>query len=348
MTDRYSWLKFLIFAVLCTAISIGIAAVIGNWRFGDATSYSAEFASAQGLLVNDAVKISGVTVGKVTGIDVTERGTALVEFKVDDEYGLTDDSRVLVRWRDVFGLRFLYVERGEGQPTAAGHVYDTTSTVGAPDLNTLLDQLVPVMTALDPELQNQVLESLATGLVGRDDEVQAILADGGKLLEALASRDTEIELLIQDATTIISAYSARRGDLTALLSSFADVAESLASRNDLLVSSVVAVADAQEDLDRLLRANDVNLRAALDEAEAILTVVTNRTDQLDEIMEGSGQGLIAYHLVSRLGQWFNIAVPGASSGGDTFTNRNGAELPDRDPNGGPATAGAAGFFSTGG
>jgi phospholipid/cholesterol/gamma-HCH transport system substrate-binding protein len=348
MTDRYSWLKFLVFAVFCTAISIGIAAVIGNWRFSAATSYSAEFQTAQGLLVNDAVKISGVTVGKVTGIDVTERGTALVEFEVDDEFSLTDDSRVLVRWRDVFGLRFLYVERGEGQVAAAGHIYATTSTAGAPDLNTLLDQIVPVMTALDPKLQNQVLEALATGLVGRDDDVQAILADGANLLEALASRDTEIEFLIKDATTIISAYSDRRDDLTALLSSFADVAESLASRNDLLVSSVVAVADAQEDLDRLLRANDVNLRAALDEAEIILAIVTNRTEQLDEIMEGSGQGLIAYHLVSRLGQWFNIGVPGASNDGATLTTRDGAALPDRDPNGKPVNAGAAGFFSTGG
>ncbi len=196
MTDRYSWLKFLIFVVVCTAISVGIAAVIGNWRFTDATDYSAEFETAQGLLVNDAVKISGVTVGKVKDIEVTDRGTALVHFEVDDEFALTDDSRVLVRWRDVFGLRFLYVERGDGQLAAPGHLYDTTSTVGAPDLNTLLDRIVPVLTALDPELQNQVLEALATGLVGRDDDVQAILADGANLLEALASRDSEIEFLI--------------------------------------------------------------------------------------------------------------------------------------------------------
>lgn len=358
MTERFTGTKFTIFLVVCVAISFLIAAVIGNWRFGETREYSATFGSAQGLIVNDAVKISGVTVGKVNSIEVTPDGEALVGFEVDEQYELTDDSQVLIRWRDVFGLRFLYVDPGEGQVVDTGHDFPRSQTVAAPDLTVLLDRIVPVLNALNPELQNIVLEALAEGLVGRDDEVESIIQEGADLTEAIASRDAEIESLITDTTTIVEAYNGRRDDLQALVGSFADVAESIAERNDLLVSSVTQVADAQEDLDRLLKANDQNLRDALDEAEIIVNVLEERVDSgvLEELAEFGGEGLVAYHLISRTGQWFDISVAGSSVDQVELATRNGAELPENsndDANAAqsstqrPAPA-IGSFFSTGG
>lgn len=359
MTDRFAGIKFLVFMIVCIGISFVIAAVIGNWRFTDAHQYTAEFGSAQGLLVNDAVKISGVTVGKVNAIEVTEDGTALVTFEVDEQYDVTDDSSIAIRWRDVFGLRFLYVDPGDGPTVDNGHDFPREQTVAAADLTVLLDRIVPVLNSLNPELQNIVLEALAQGLVGRDDEVARIIADGADLTEAIASRDSEIESLITDTTTIVEAYSNRRDDLQTLIGSFADVSESIAARNDLLVSSVVQVADAQEDLDRLLDANDANLRAALDEAELIVRTIAERTPEFEFVLESAGEGLVAYHRISRLGQWFNISVPGSSIDEQPLATRDGAALPPDQGEGAgndqpsdtplpaiPGDGGLAGFFST--
>lgn len=328
MTDRFAGVKFLVFLVVCVGISFLIAAVIGNWRFGATNEYSAEFGTVQGLLVNDAVKIAGVTVGKVNAISVDGEGNARVDFEVDEGYEITEDSVVAIRWRDVFGLRFLYVDPGDGEPAASGTTFPREQTVAAPDLTVLLDRIVPVLNALNPELQNIVLDALAEGLVGRDDEVERLIQDGADLTEAIASRDAEIESLITDSTTIIEAYSERRDDLQALIGSFADVAESVAARNDLLVSSVVQVADAQEELDRLLEANDANLRAALDEAEAIVDQIADRTEVFEDVLETGGEGLVAYHRISRLGQWFNISLAGSSIDEEPVATRNNARLPD--------------------
>lgn len=341
MTDRFALLKFLVFALVCIAFSVLLAGVIGNWSLAARTPYQAEFASAQGLLVNDAVKISGVTVGKVTAIDVTDEGTALVSFEVDEEHDLTDDSRVTIRWRDVFGLRFLYVTPGEGDVVAASHRFDTSATQGAVDLNVLLQRLVPVMQALDPEVQNELLAALSEGLVGNDDEIRGLIEDGATLATELASRDQQIEGLIRDATTVVSAYANRREELQGLLASFAGVAETLAERNDLLESSVVNVGEAQAELDRLLRDNDAELRGLLDEAEDVVSVLASRTDRLEETLESGGRGLLAYHLISRDGQWFNIRPPGASAGGSTLSTERGAALPPRDESAGPSRGSAA-------
>lgn len=352
MTERFTGTKFLIFLLVCVGVSFLIATVIGNWRFTDSHDYTAEFASAQGLIVNDAVKISGVTVGKVKGIEVTEQGTALVTFEVDEQYEVTEDSTISIRWRDVFGLRFLYVDPGDGAEVEPGHDFPRDQTLAAPDLTVLLDRIVPVLNALNPELQNIVLEALAEGLVGRDDEVAEIIADGAELTEAIASRDAEIEALINDSTTIVEAYSNRRDDLQSLVRSFADVSESIAQRNDLLVSSVVQVADAQEDLDRLLEANDENLRAALDDAEVIVAEIAGRTGELEDILETGGEGLVAYHRISRKGQWFDINVAGSSLDEEPLATRDGAELPDEQGDGGDTASSStspdvASFFGTG-
>lgn len=328
MTDRLAGVKFLVFLLVCVGISFVIAAVIGNWRFGPTNEYTAEFATVQGLLVNDAVKIAGVTVGKVNDISVTPHGTARVHFEVDEGYEVTEDSVIAIRWRDVFGLRFLYVDPGDGELAPSGTTFPSEQTVAAPDLTVLLDRVVPVLNALNPELQNIVLDALAQGLVGRDDEVDQLIQDGADLTEAIASRDAEIESLITDSTTIIEAYGARRDDLQTLIRSFADVAESVAARNDLLVSSVVQVADAQEELDRLLEANDAELRAALDEAEVIVDQIADRADTFGDVIRTGGAGLVAYHRISRWGQWFNISVAGSSIDEQTVATRDGAELPD--------------------
>jgi phospholipid/cholesterol/gamma-HCH transport system substrate-binding protein len=329
MGYRFPGLKFVAFTLVCIAFSVWIAAVIGNLSLESRTTYAAEFSDVQGLLVNDNVKISGVTVGKVTGIEVQPGGTALVRFAVRDDIVLRDDAVVSVRWRDVFGLRFLYLEPGSGAAVAAGHTYPDEQTRAPVDLNVLLDRLVPVMQALDPEVQNQVLQALQEALVGREDEVRDLIRQGASLTQAIASRDDEIERLLVNAADTLDAYAQREQDLRALLASFAEVSETIAARNDELVSAVVRIGDAQEELDRLLDANDDELRLALDELEDLATILALQRDRIAPLLSTSPSGLVTYHRISRLGQWFNIRAVGVSADYETATTERGASLPEQ-------------------
>lgn len=346
MNDRFALLKFVIFTVVCLGFSAWLIAVIGNISLESRTAYEAEFADVQGLLVNDAVKVSGVTVGKVTGMEVLPGGTALVHFEINDDVPVREDAALSVEWRDVFGLRFLYVQPGEGEPAEAGYRFPNAQTTAPVDLNVLLDRLVPVMNALAPELQNQVLEALSEALVGNEQEVRDLLSEGASLTQAIGSRDDELRSLIANAATIMDAYASREAQLRGLLDNFADVSETVAARNDALIGSIVDIADAQEELGRLLEANDGNLRGALDELEAITTVLALNRDNLEDLIESSGKGLVSYHLISRIGQWFNVRAVGVSEDYRTITTERGAELPEQryDHREGPSS-GLGAFFS---
>lgn len=329
MTDRYPLLKFLAFAAVCIGFAAWLVAVIGNISFEDRTSYSGVFEDVSGLLVNDAVKISGVTVGKVEGIEVIDGGRARVRFSVRSDIPLTDDTTLEIRWRDVLGLRFLYVHPGSGAPVDAGHEFPIEQTTGPADIGLLLERLTPVMRALDPEQGNQVLRALAEALGPRVTEVRELIAEGASLTQALAERDTQIARLLENSAVVLDAYARREQQLRELLDSFAEVSETIAARNDTLEQAVVALADQQAELRRFFEANDAEIRRALDTLDEIVAILAFNHDNLDRILRTSGRGFVAYHLISRLGQWFNIRGVGASSNEEVISSERGASLPPK-------------------
>lgn len=330
MNESFASLKFIAFAIMCLAFSVWIVIVIGNISFEDRAGYEAEFADVTGLLVNDAVKVSGVTVGKVTSLEVQPGGTALVGFELDEDVALPADSTVLVRWRDVFGLRFLYLEPGDSEPVEPGYRFPLEQTDSPADLGLMLQRITPVMSALDPQQQNQVLEALSEALIGRTDEVQDLIRRGASLTQTIASRDQELRRLLGNAATVVDAYASRESDLRALLDSFADVSESVAARNDTLEAAILRIADGQQELRRLVEANDENIHGTFDELDRITSVLSRNHEQLERLISSSGRGFVSYHRLSRLGQWFQIRAVGVSSDYDTITAERGAELPPTD------------------
>lgn len=327
MTDRFPGIKFLGFAIICLAFSFWLVITIGNISFNDRTLYTAEFSDVSNLLPNDHVKVAGVSVGKVKSIAVHPGGTAMVTFEIDDDVPVTTDARFEIRWRDVIQLRFLYLIPGTGEPADPATVFPLAQTAGPADLNQLLQRLTPVMRALDPRIANQVMEAFQVALVDRVDEVRALLEDGAELTQTLASRDQQLGNLLGNAAVIVDAYASREDDLRNLLDSFADVATTVAARNDTVVDAVVSLADAQAQLRRLLEANDDDLRGSLDELELITAILSVNQDNLGNIVTTLGRGLVAYHRVSRLGQWFNVNGVGASFGEEEISSQRGGHLP---------------------
>lgn len=330
MSTPATVVKFSIFSVLCLGFTAWLVMMMGNISFEPRHAYAADFASVQGLLVNDDVKIAGVTLGKVTDVEHRPGGIARVHFTLREDVDIPENSTITVRWRDVFGLRFLYVEPGDGAAVEPGHVFAREQTRAPADLNVLLQRLTPFIEALSPELQNQVLQALSDALVGREAQVQQLIAEGASLTQAIASRDQQIESLLVNTEVIMSAYAEREQELRGLLQSFAEVSSTLRERNDELERALVSLADGQTELRRFVEANEDEIRGTLDALEAITEVIAPRRDRLAEVLETMPRGLVGYHLISRTGQWFNIRSVGVSVADTVVSTERGAGYPRPD------------------
>ncbi len=331
MSERFPLLKFSVFALVCLAFTGWLVIVMGNISFESRATYAAEFTDVQGLIQGDDVKIAGVTLGRVESIEHLPGGTAEVTFSVREEIELPTDSEVVVRWRDVLGLRFLYVEPGgEARTVEEGHTFPLAQTRAPADLGSLLQRLTPFIQALDPELQNQVLEALAEGLVGREQQVRSLIERGGELTQAIASRDEELDALLVDSARTLEAYAQREDELRGLLDSFAEVSSTLAERNDEIEAAIVGLADGQQELRRFVEANEGEIHASVDALEDLTDVTSQQRDDLEEILATTPTGMLGYHLISRTGQWFNIRAVGTSVGDAVVSTERGAALPRED------------------
>ncbi len=331
MGSRGTLLKFIAFSLACLGFSGWLVITLGQISFEDRTNYAGEFRDAQGLLVNDAVKISGVTVGRVAAIDVLPGGTAEVEFSLNDGIELPRDSDLTVRWRNLIGLRFLYIEPGpEGEPVDPGFTFPTAQTRGPADLSSLLNRLTPLIDSLDPRLQNQVIQSLSEALVGREQEVRSLLAEGAELTSTIASRDTEIRSLLSNSATILDAYASREQQLRDLLDSFSEVAATVSERNDVLDEAIIELADGQRELRRFVDTNRDDITGTVDALEDLTNALSTDREGLEQTLATLPRGIVGYHLISRIGQWFNVRGVGVSSDGTILSTERGAAYPRPD------------------
>ena len=73
---RVTGVAFGLFAAVTLGLTAFIGAQIAKIQFGDTYQVTAEFDDVAGLSDGDDVKIAGVKVGQVSGVDTTDEGTA--------------------------------------------------------------------------------------------------------------------------------------------------------------------------------------------------------------------------------------------------------------------------------
>lgn len=323
-------LRFLAFAVACLVCLGWLISMIGNVSlFASRDTYEAVVADVGGLLVDDAVKISGVEVGKVEALDV-ERGNAIVTFSVDDDVELWDETVVRVRWKNALGTRLLDLETAGDAPVEPGHRFELEDTRPPANLDTFLARANPMLQAIDVELSNQLMRELGDALEGREAHIQELISDAAEVLDVVAARDEAVATALREGAAVADAYAQRRETLERLLSDAADLGEGLSQRTDVLLDAAVALTEAQRELEALVDDNDETIRDLLADLDRVTAIVGAQHDDVQRILEGTGTGIVQYHRISRWGEWFNIRVPLISVGEEEVSSERGAELEPRE------------------
>ena len=68
--------KLAVFMAFAVFVTVWLAAVTGDMQAGEKADYQARFADVSGLQVGDQVRVAGVSVGRVTAIDVQKDATS--------------------------------------------------------------------------------------------------------------------------------------------------------------------------------------------------------------------------------------------------------------------------------
>ena len=108
-----SAIKLGIFVLVSVIVTGTLTAIMGNFAFGTETEYKAQFTSASLLKEGDDVRVAGVTVGSVKGVEIRDRDSAEITFKIAEDVPLTTASRASIRFLNLVGDRYMALEQGQ-------------------------------------------------------------------------------------------------------------------------------------------------------------------------------------------------------------------------------------------
>jgi phospholipid/cholesterol/gamma-HCH transport system substrate-binding protein len=300
-------LKLSLYAAGCLVVLGWLVSMVGNTAFfAERTSYEAELDDATGLRVNDAVKIAGVEVGSVTGIDI-DRGRAVVAFEVEEGTELLDSTQAGIRWRNVLGQKYLYLYPGEdGQPLASGDRIPIDQSVPSADVGDFLNAVGPVLQALDPDDANAFVRAVSEGVSGNEAEIRRLIDDSAGLAQVLGGLDGEVGSIITNMEQVTTAVAQRDDAVDELLVNLSSLSGDVAARNQSLNGLVEDFAGVQTRLARLLRENRGDLDGTIDDLRVIAQALGRHEGDLDAALATLPEGVGPYHLISSTGQWFGV------------------------------------------
>jgi phospholipid/cholesterol/gamma-HCH transport system substrate-binding protein len=261
------------FALSCFALLLFLWISFGGPTPLKPTGYRVDvpFDEATQLAVESDVRISGVSVGKVKEIDLSDEGKAVATLEIDDRYApIPEDTRAILRQKTLLGETYVELTPGSpgepGEPGASdsigaqGPVTDTSAEEVdyVPEGGELDEAQVSEAVQLDEifrtfdeptRLAFQTwMQEAAVALRGRGVDLNAAIgnlepfaAEANELLRILDTQRLATRQFVRNTGEVFEALSERQGQLQGLIRSSDAVFATTAARNRDLQEAFVAL-----------------------------------------------------------------------------------------------------------
>ena len=303
------------------SIAVILAACVAAFSIGsldllqDRYPVSAVFPDAANLRNGSQVRVAGVEVGEVTGLEADrERGQVVVTFEVSSDIHLGQDTTAEVALNTLLGGEYIRLEgvtddgpfladlpREERRipisrtevPFSVNEAFnEATEVVGAIDtqtVNDLVAEFADIATDSGPQLERVLsgLEAVARAFNDREAVIRDLLDQTEVLTSAFRDKDDVIVELIESGEVVLQQISDRREELATVLGDGSDVVQTLAT----------IISTRRAELDQILA--DLDLGTDL---------LAERQNEVNTILAWSGP---TYQQVSRIashGPWID-ALP---------------------------------------
>lgn len=241
-------------AGLATVVAIAVIVAVAVGLFNDSFTKTVSvtvISQRAGLVMNPEakVKLNGAQVGRVDSIDSLPDGKAALHLAIDP--ALVDDIPANVSAditsSTVFGSKFVELlppPEPSTQSLRAGQVIEGQHVTV--EINTVFQQLVSVLSQIEPAKLNQALGAIATSLRGRGNKFGQTLVDlDGALAKLNPSLDT-LNHEIAIAPTVLDAYADASPDLLKTVSNSTKISDTIVDQDknlDTLLVSAIGLAD---------------------------------------------------------------------------------------------------------
>lgn len=280
---------------------------------GGGDKYSAAFIEAGGLRAGDDVRVAGVKVGEVDGLEL-DAGHVRVDFFVDEPAAFGETTGASIRIQTILGKKFLSLEpEGDGQ-LEPGSEIPLDRTVSVYDVITAFSDLTEVNEGIDTDQLATSLDTLATEFRNTPEEVRGSLDGLSRLSQTIASRDDELGRLLDSAREVSRVLADRDTELELLINDANLLLVELEQRKDDISRLLDATVALSEQVTGLVRDNRAELKPTLDKLNDVLTLLEDNKANLERGLELMAPFTRVFANTLGTGRWFdtyvsNLVVP---------------------------------------
>lgn len=277
--------KLAVFFTITALCAVVIVTALRTPVSGPTSSYAAEFEDVSGLYVGDDVRMSGVQIGKVTG--VTLNGPfARVDFDILDDRPVFATTQAAVRYQNLLGQRYVeLVQKPDAGPVlAAGATIDRDRTIPSFDISELFRGFQPIFDTLDTAQLNRFGENILRMVQGDGAGLTPVLRDIDRIADFAVQREAIIALLIDNLGQISSTIGGKSAAVADLLEELTGLVSRLSTEMEGVLDALDHVNYGLGPLVGLVE----GLRDAYDQGympiDGLLRRLLPQTDQVTEIL----------------------------------------------------------------
>lgn len=284
---------------------------------GGGKSYQAEFADASGLVEGEEVRVAGIKVGQVTGIELG-RGKVIVTFRVKG-VDLGNRTTAAIEVKTLLGQHYVSLDPQGGGETGMIPLARTTTPVNiVPAFQQLSTQIDEIDTAQVADAFDALTDTLSTTAPQMKGTLQGL----ARLSRTITARDDQVAELLRRSRSVSGIVADRDQELGELLTSTAQVLGVLDDRRAAIRQVISGTLSLSRELSGLVKDNDAELTPALARLNRVLDVLRANEKTIDEIVKYTSIYAREFTNVGGSGNFFDATVklPGgaglcAASGG---------------------------------
>lgn len=284
-------------AGLLTVLALALVVAVAVGLFRDSFKKTVPvtvIADRAGLVMNPSakVKLHGVQVGKVSSIQPLADGGAALHLAIDPRSLRVIPANVgaEITSSTVFGAKFVELippSSPSRDRVKAGAVIRGDDKVTV-ELNTVFQQLVSVLSKVDPVKLNQTLGAISQSLSGRGAKFGETLSNLDSALAKLNPALDNLNHELSIAPTVFDAYADAAPSLLDVLDNASAVSDTVVEQQDSLDALLLSAIGLAEMGTDVLAAN----RQPLTDVMRLLVPTTDLTNQYNEAITCGLKGVV--------------------------------------------------------
>jgi phospholipid/cholesterol/gamma-HCH transport system substrate-binding protein len=301
-------IKIGVAGLLVLALGVLVAANYESLPWLGGKRYEAHFSESAGLRPDDEVRIAGVTVGKVSDVEL-DGDHVTVSFRVSGAW-LGDRTAAAIKIKTLLGQKYLALDPQGTYELPSWAPIPLQRTMAPYDVIEAFSGLSRTVGQIDTRQLAESFRVLSETFADTPDDVRGALHGLSALSQTISSRDEQLQQLLKNTSQVSRTVADRNAEFDKLLADGNLLLREIRARRDSISSLLAGTRTLSAQLSGLVDDNAAQLGPTLQQLDRVTAMLQRNQDNLNRSLQMFAPFTRLMSNVLGNGRWFDTYICG--------------------------------------